>query len=83
MPAIIWRFCTISVLDEIRLILSLRVILDKSKLEIESLAPLLEGANWIEREIFEMLGIKFIGHPELKRLLLPDDWPERGLSAAR
>lgn len=64
-------------LEEINLIISLRVKLDKKKkLEIDSLAPVFEGANWIEREIHELLGIDFKGHPDLRRLLLPDEWPE-------
>jgi Ni,Fe-hydrogenase III component G len=62
--------------EEINLIVSLRVKLDKDKPEIDSLAPLFEGANWIEREMNELLGINFIGHPDLRRLLLSDDWPE-------
>ncbi len=64
------------ILEKINLLISLRVKLDKKKLEIDSLAPIFEGANWIEREIYEMLGVNFRGHPELKRLLLPDEWPE-------
>ena len=63
-------------LEKIPLLISLRVKLDKSKPEIDSLAPLFEGANWIEREIHEILGIHFKGHPNLRRLLLPDDWPK-------
>lgn len=62
--------------DEINLTVSLRVKLDKANLEIDSLAPVFEGANWVEREIHEVLGIKFKGHPDLRRLLLPEDWPE-------
>jgi NADH:ubiquinone oxidoreductase subunit C len=56
---------------------SARVILeDKLKPEIQSITPLFPGAEWIEREIWEMLGINFKGHPNLKRLLLAEEWPE-------
>jgi len=44
--------------------------------EIDSLAPLFEAANWVEREIHELLGINFRGHPDMRKLLLSDDWPE-------
>jgi NADH:ubiquinone oxidoreductase subunit C len=63
--------------DQTGEIISLRVLIeDKKKPEIDSLAPLFPGAEWIEREMWEMLGINFIGHPNLKRLLLADEWPE-------
>ena len=39
-----------------------------------SLTPLYRGANWMEREAYEMFGIQFEGHPDLRRLLLTDDW---------
>ena len=39
-----------------------------------SLVPVYRGANWMERECYEMFGIRFEGHPDLRRLLLPDDW---------
>ena len=64
------------IIEDINLLISLRVKLAKSKLEIDSLAPVFEAANWIEREMHEMLGINFKGHPDLRRLLLSDDWPE-------
>ena len=63
-------------IEDINLLISLRVKLEKSKLEIDSLAPIFEGANWIEREIHELLGINFKGHPDLRKLLLSDEWPE-------
>jgi len=57
--------------------ISLRVLIeDKNNPEIESLSGLFKASEWIEREIYEMLGVNFKGHPELKRLLLADDWPE-------
>ena len=63
-------------MDEINLVISLRVKLDKKKPEIDSITPLFEAANWIEREIRELLGVEFNGHPDPRRLLLPDEWPE-------
>jgi Ni,Fe-hydrogenase III component G len=62
--------------DQQDLLVSFRLRLEKPNLEIESLAPLFEGANWCEREIHETLGINFKGHPDLRRLLLPEDWPD-------
>jgi len=62
--------------DEIGLIVTLRVILDKSDLEIDSLTPIMKCAEWIEMEMHEMLGVNFKGHPNLKHLLLKDDWPK-------
>ena len=64
-------------LEEINLVLSFRVYLPKTALEIASLSKIFTAAQWIEREIHEMFGIDFIGHPQLERLLLPEDWPER------
>ncbi|MBU1999248.1 MAG: NADH-quinone oxidoreductase subunit C [Candidatus Omnitrophica bacterium] len=64
-------------IDKTGEIISLRVKLeDKDKPEIDSLAPLIIGAEWIEREMWELLGINFKGHPNLKRLLLAEEWPE-------
>ncbi|MFH1854603.1 MAG: NADH-quinone oxidoreductase subunit C [Candidatus Omnitrophota bacterium] len=63
-------------IDEIGLIITLRVIIEKPGLEIESLASIMKCAEWIEREIHEMFGVDFKGHPNLKHLLLKDDWPE-------
>jgi NADH-quinone oxidoreductase subunit C len=42
--------------------------------EIESLCEIYKGANWMEREIYDMFGIKFKNHPDLRRILLPDDY---------
>jgi len=63
-------------IEEINLLISVRVKLPKDKLEIDSIANIIKGANWIEREIHEILGINFKGHPDMRKLLLPDEWPE-------
>jgi NADH-quinone oxidoreductase subunit C len=41
---------------------------------IASVVSIWAGANWLEREVFDMFGIKFDGHPDMKRILLPDGW---------
>ena len=49
---------------------------DREKPAIESITPLLPAAEWIEREMHDVFGIDFKNHPNLKRLILADDWPE-------
>jgi len=50
--------------------LRIKVRLDDTAPEVVSLAPLWSSANWLEREVWDMFGIRFIGHPDLKRILL-------------
>ena len=44
--------------------------------EVESIAAICPAAEWIEREMWELLGITFKNHPDMRHLLLTDDWPE-------
>jgi NADH-quinone oxidoreductase subunit C len=62
--------------DELGLIVTLRVHTPKDKCEVESLLPVMKGVEWIEREIHELFGVEFKNHPNIKPLLLPDDWPK-------
>ncbi len=58
--------------------LSLRVKceLPLDALEIESVYSLWKAANWLEREVYDLFGITFTGHPDLRRILMPDDYDE-------
>lgn len=51
-----------------------RVILDRTDPVIESVSSIWKTADWHEREAFDLLGIKFKNHPDLRRILLPADW---------
>lgn len=54
--------------------LALEVKLDRECPEVESVESLWPTANWYEREAWDLFGVRFLGHPDLRRLLLPEDW---------
>lgn len=54
--------------------LMLRTKLGAGNTTCPSLVPVYRGANWMERETYDMFGVQFEGHPDLRRILLPDDW---------
>jgi NADH:ubiquinone oxidoreductase subunit C len=62
--------------DSSGLILNIRVILDKENAVIDSLTGLFEASNWIEREMHEIMGINFLNHPNLDKLLSQGNWAE-------
>ena len=64
------------VFDDKSIIVTLKTRVDKPFPEIESITPIIPGAEWIEREVHDLLGVKFRNHPNLTRLILSDDWPE-------
>lgn len=53
---------------------NVRVYLNEPELAVRSVVPLWEGANWMEREVWDMFGIVFEGHPDHRRILLPDEF---------
>ena len=56
-------------------VFTLKIPLIKSDAsKIDSLCDLYDSANWLEREVYDLMGIEFINHPNLKRILLPLDW---------
>ena len=52
----------------------LRVMLDEAEPSVDSITPVWPGANFYEREVFDLFGIHFADHPDLRRIMLPDDW---------
>ncbi|WP_421763202.1 NADH-quinone oxidoreductase subunit C [Ekhidna sp.] len=54
--------------------LMLKVKIDRERPEIDSVTEVWKTADWHEREVFDLLGVKFNNHPDLRRILLPDDW---------
>ncbi|RED57678.1 NADH-quinone oxidoreductase subunit C [Cohnella lupini] len=52
----------------------LKVRTSRDQPTVSSVTPIWETANWNEREIYDLLGIDFPGHPDLRRIMMPDDW---------
>jgi len=65
--------CRVENLDT-SLVVTMRTRLAAGETRCPSLTPLYRGANWMERECYDMFGIVFEGHPDLRRILLSDDW---------
>ena len=63
-------------LDKEKLFLSVRVPVDPAEPFIDSITPLISGANWAEREVRDMIGVHPKNHPDPRRLILADDWPD-------
>lgn len=54
--------------------LMLKVVLQRDALSLDSVSDIWKTAEWHEREAFDLLGIAFNNHPDLRRILLPNDW---------
>jgi NADH-quinone oxidoreductase subunit C len=67
---VIYQFSSVSK----NLVLTLRVPVPGLYPSLPTVSHLYRNANWREREIWDMFGIKFAGHPDLRRILMPADW---------
>lgn len=54
--------------------LVVKVILPRENPELDSICSVWKSANWLEREVYDMFGIIFKNHPDLRRILMPADW---------
>jgi len=52
----------------------LRAMVDETDPAAETITSIWQGANYFEREVFDLFGIRFAGHPNLRRILMPDNW---------
>lgn len=70
------RFHLIGALRSIKfnLLIAFRVPLNGNNPSMPSLTSVYPGANWLEREVWDMFGIRFEGHPDLRRILMPFEW---------
>ena len=57
-------------------VITLKALARRPELELDSIANAVPAANWIEREMHDLLGANFRNHPDMRRLLLDDSWPE-------
>jgi NADH-quinone oxidoreductase subunit C len=57
-----------------RHVLVLKVEVDRQNPSVDSVESVWKTANWFEREVYDLFGVLFPGHPDLRRILLPDDW---------
>lgn len=67
---VIYHLLSIAKKERVRL----KVRLNSASPAVESLTPVWPGANYFEREVFDLFGVRFTGHPYLRRILMPEDW---------
>jgi NADH-quinone oxidoreductase subunit C len=63
--------------DQTGTVLTVKALIrDRENPSVESLGQFIPGVLWIEREMHDLMGIEFRNHPDMRRLILADDWPE-------
>lgn len=62
--------------DEDKCMINMKVPVSKETMNLRALGEYLPAARWIEREIWELFGVNFEGHPNMEHLILRKDWPE-------
>jgi NADH-quinone oxidoreductase subunit C len=67
---VVYHLLSIAKKERVRL----KVRVDGSSPVVESITSVWAGANYFEREIFDLFGVRFTGHPYLRRILMPEDW---------
>jgi NADH-quinone oxidoreductase subunit C len=67
---VVYHLLSITKKERVRL----KVQLDGSSPALDSVTPVWPAANYFEREIYDLFGVRFTGHPYLRRLLMPEDW---------
>ena len=68
---VVYHLCSMTKRHKI----ALRVEVPAENAQVPSVEPVWQSAGWHEREAYDMFGIVFTGHPDLRRILLPDDYP--------
>jgi len=71
-----YRVSQLFALDADKTFLVLYSDIDPADPTISTITELIPGANWAEREVRDLIGVTPLGHPDLRRLVLPDDWPD-------
>jgi NADH-quinone oxidoreductase subunit C len=67
---VVYHLLSISKKERVRL----KVHLNSSSTSIDSITSLWPGANFFEREVYDLFGVRFTGHPYLRRIMMPEDW---------
>ena len=66
----VYQLCSIASKDRLRI----KAPVSEQDCTIASVSGLWNSANWLEREVYDLMGITFAGHPDLRRILMTDDW---------